>query len=166
MKRSVLLTCLALAACGGTSDADYNRVEVPEKEAEAQNVIDAAVAVNGASTTALAGVPVTKPSPNAARQRALPKEFQGYWGRTANDCELANTEATGRINVDADTIRFYESKARVLDVIEASPYAVTADLRFDGEGQTWQRRTEFRLENGGITLVRNDGGQTVRYSRC
>lgn len=166
MKRSVLLLCTALAACGGGSDADYNRIDVPEKEAEAQNVIDAAVAVNGASTTALAGVPVTKPSPNAARQRALPKEFQGYWGRTANDCELANTEATGRINVDADTIRFYESKARVLDVIEASPYAVTADLRFDGEGQTWQRRTEFRLENGGITLVRNDGGQTVRYSRC
>ena len=166
MRRAALLLLLPLAACSGGNDADYNRVEVPEKEAAAQNAIDAAVAQNGASSTALAGVPVTKPSPNAARGRALPKEFQGYWGRTADDCELANTAATGRINVDADTIRFYESKARVLDVIEASPYAVTAGLRFEGEGETWQRRSELRLENGGTTLVRTDGGQTFRYARC
>jgi hypothetical protein len=157
---------LVLAACGGGSEADYNRVEVPEAVAEAQNAIDAAVIANGAATTARAGVPVTKPSANAARGRALPKEFQGYWGVTPNDCELANTDATGRINVDADTIRFYESKARVLDVLDPSPYAVTTDLRFEGEGETWQRRTEWKLANGGTTLVRRDGGQTVRYSRC
>ena len=167
MTRSVLLLCFALAACGGASDADYNRVEVPEKEARAQNAIDAAVAQNGAATTALAGVPVTGTTRTAARNRALPREFQGYWGRTADDCELANTEATGRINIDADTIRFHESRARVLDVVSASSYAVTADLRFSGEGETWQRRTELRLDNGGTALVRTEAGAAaVRYSRC
>ena len=172
MRRATLLLLLPLAACGG-GGADYNRVEVPEKEAEAQNAIDAAVAQNGAATTTRTGVPVSGATPNAARNRALPKDYQGYWGVTANDCELANTAATGRINVDADTIRFYESRARVLDVDASSPYALRVDLRFSSEGQTWQRRTLLRLENGGTTLVRieppgdaRQSATTTRYSRC
>ena len=173
MRRAAFLLLLPLAACGGASDADYNRVEVPEKEAEAQNAIDAAVEQNGAAATARAGVPVTAVPRNTARDRALPKEFQGYWGVTPNDCELANTNATGRINVDADRIRFFESRARVVDVVSRSTYAVTVDLRFEGEGQTWQRRTILSLENGGTALVRTEtpvgsgaAPATTRYQRC
>lgn len=166
MKRSVLLSCVALAACSGGGEADYNRIEVPEREAEAQNAIDAAVAANGATTTARAGVPVAQEVRAAARARTLPKEFQGYWGLTANDCELANTAATGRIEVQGDAIRFFESKARVTSVSMSGDYAATAALRFSGEGETRERVNGFRLENGGTMLVRSDAGQTWRYSRC
>lgn len=175
MIRSALPLALALlAACsGGGGDADYNRIEVPEREAEAQNAIDAAVAANGATTTARVGVPVAQEVRSAARARTLPKEFQGYWGRTANDCELANTAATGRIEVQGDAIRFYESKARVTSVSMNGDYALTAALRFSGEGETWEQVNAFALENGGTVLTRTvppSGAQTpavtTRFSRC
>lgn len=156
---------LALAACSG-NDADYNRVDVPEKEAAAQAAIEQAVAQNGAATTARTGVPIAKSTPNAARDRAFPTEFLGYWGAGDNDCELANTAATGRINIDADTIRFYESRARVQRMDRRSPQEVAVDLRFSGEGQSFYAREVYRLDAGGTALVRTSPTATQRYRRC
>jgi hypothetical protein len=156
---------LALAACSqGT--ADYNEVDIPEREARADAAIQAAAAQSGTATVARTGLPVASPTPTAARDRTLPTGFQGYWGATPDDCELANVEATGRINVDADTIRFHEAKARVVGMQRRSAYEVVADLRFTGEGQTGTRRTGFRLEAGGTTLIRTQDGAAVRYQRC
>ena len=155
----------ALASCG-SGGADYNRVEVPEREAEAQAAIEQAVAHNGAASTALTGVPVGTATPTAARDRAFPTEFLGYWGVAPDDCELANTAATGRINIDADTIRFYEGRARVQHLARRSPQEVVADLRFSGEGRSWERRETFRLDAGGTALIRSDSPATLRYRRC
>ena len=167
MRRTAPFLLLTLAACSGDGSSDYGNVAVPEREAEAQAAIDRAVAQNGTATTARSGVPVGTPTENAARDRALPKEFQGYWGITPDDCELANTAATGRINIDADRIRFWESRARVVDVVDRSTYAVTVDLRFTGEGQTWQKRSEWKLEGGSTAMVRTDAGAApIRYQRC
>ncbi|KQT32635.1 hypothetical protein ASG29_12890 [Sphingomonas sp. Leaf412] len=166
MIRAAMMFPLILAACSGAG-SDYGNVAVPEREAEAQAAIDRAVAQNGTATTARSGVPVGTPTENAARDRALPKDFQGYWGITPDDCELANTAATGRINIDADRIRFWESRATVVDVVSRSTYAVTVDLRFSGEGQTWQKRTEWKLEGGSTAMVRTDAGAApIRYQRC
>ena len=154
-----------LSACSqGT--ADYNQVEVPEREARADAAIQAAARQQGQATVARSGVPVASPTPTAARDRTLPTDFQGYWGATPNDCELANVEASGRINIDADTIRFHESKARVVGIERRSPYQVVADLRFSGEGENGTARTGLRLEAGGTTLIRTQDGEAVRYQRC
>ncbi|MBB6505598.1 hypothetical protein F4693_002590 [Sphingomonas endophytica] len=156
---------LTLAACSG-HDADYNRVDVPEKEAAAQAAIEQAAAQNGAASTARTGVPVARSTPTAARDRAFPAEFLGYWGAGNNDCELANTEATGRINIDADTIRFHETRARVQRMDRRSPQEVVADLRFSGKGQSFQTREIYRLDAGGTALVRTSPSATQRYRRC
>ena len=156
---------LTLAACSG-HDADYNRVDVPEKEAAAQAAIEQAAAQNGAASTARTGVPVARSTPTAARDRAFPTEFLGYWGAGNNDCELANTEATGRINIDADTIRFHETRARVQRMDRRSPQEVVADLRFSGKGQSFQTREIYRLDAGGTALVRTSPTATQRYRRC
>ncbi|MEH3038316.1 MAG: hypothetical protein PGN23_17760 [Sphingomonas adhaesiva] len=174
MTRAITAMALAamLAACSGGTSADYNRVEVPEKEARAQAAIDAEVARSGAKSTARLGVPVATPTPNAARDRAFPAAFRGFWGASDDDCELANTAATGRIDVDGDTIRFYESKARVQAMRPLSPIALSADLRFDGEGQATIATETYRLENGDTTLSRTRAaaaGQpalSIRYKRC
>ena len=160
-----LLLAGLLAACS-SPDADYGNVSVPEREAEAQQAIEAAAATNGVRATARTGVPIQARPLTAARGRALPADYQGYWGVTPDDCELANTAATGRINIDADTIRFYEAKARVQSIALSAPYALSAELRFSGEGAGWTRRNDFRLENGGTVLVRRDGAQVVRYEKC
>lgn len=155
-----------LAACSGQNAADYNRVEVPEREAEAQAAIDAAAAQNGAASTARLGVPVATPTPAAARGRVIPVDFRGFWGMTDDDCELANTAAAGRIDVDGDTIRFYESKARVQSLRLDSPAALTLNLRFSGEGQTTLATENWLLENGGTMLVRRRDAASTRYKRC
>lgn len=154
-----------LAGCGGGS-ADYNRVDVPEREAEAQAAIERSVAQNGAATTARTGVPIARSTPTAARDRAFPTEFLGYWGAGDNDCELANTAATGRINIDADTIRFYEGRARVQRMDRRSPQEVVADLRFSGDGQGVLARETYRLDAGGTALIRTGATATQRYRRC
>lgn len=170
MRRIVAtMTIAALAACSGNSTADYAQgAKVPEGEAEAQAAIEQAVARNGAASTAVTGVPVSAPKETAARDRAFPREFQGYWGMTPDDCELANVVAEGRINIDADRIRFYESRARVTALHRNSPYAVTVDLRFEGEGRTWTRRGTLRLDGGGTALIRTEEAppSSVRYQRC
>ncbi|WP_375249474.1 hypothetical protein [Sphingomonas sp.] len=163
---------LWLAACSADGDADYNRVAVPEREARAQAAIEQAAASNGAAATATTGVPIAPPTRNALGDRALPIDFVGYWGITPDDCELANTAATGRINIDGDTIRFYEAKARVESLQRRSPYAVTAVLRFSGEGQTWRTTDRLLLEAGGTRLVRIQAATgdrpatTLRYRKC
>ena len=163
---------LLLAGCGGGDRDAYNEVHVDARQAQAQANIDAAVNQTGPHEVALSGVPVSSPTPNAARDRAFPTPFGGYWGATPNDCELANYAATGRIDIDNDTIRFFESKARVQTMTVRSPTQVDTLLRFSGDGQNWQRPTRFTLEQGGTTLVRaepGDGGRaplTVRYKRC
>ncbi|PCG15342.1 MAG: hypothetical protein DI530_12750 [Sphingomonas sp.] len=165
-RRALIFVLLsALAACS-SPQGDYGNVAVPEREAAAQQAIEAAAATNGVRATARTGVPIEVKPLTAARGRALPADYQGYWGVTPDDCELANTAATGRINIDADTIRFHESKARVQSIALRDPYALSAELRFSGEGAGWTRRNDFRLENGGTMLVRQDGAQVVRYRKC
>ena len=155
-----------LAACAPDA-ADYNRHDVPEDEARAQAAIDHAAAQNGVATTARAGVPIAAPTQTAARARAFPTEFLGYWGVSYDDCQLANTNATGRISIDADTIRFHEVKARVQRLEQHSPYEIVADLRFDGAGgPSWERRNRFTLEQGGTILVRSEAPNVQRYRRC
>lgn len=170
---SSLLAAMLLAACSGAPDeADYNRVEVPEREARAAAAIERAAAQNGTATTARLGVPVSSPTPQAGRARVFPTAFEGYWGATPGDCELANIAATGRIAVERDTIRFYESRARVQSLSERSPYEVTTELRFSGEGESWARQATWRLEQGGTTLIRSESAsatapaRVVRYQRC
>jgi hypothetical protein len=154
-----------LAACGG-GDTDYNHVDVPEREAEAQAAIEQSVAQNGAARTALSGVPIARASPSAARDRAFPTEFLGYWGAGDDDCELANVDATGRINIDADTIRFYQARARVQRLERRSAQEVAVDLRLSRDGKTFERRETYRLDAGGTALVRSDPPATQRYRRC
>jgi hypothetical protein len=157
---------MALLAGCSRHDADYNRVDVPEREAAAQAAIEQAAAENGAATIARTGVPVAKSTPNAARDRAFPTEFLGYWGAGDNDCELANTAATGRINIDADTIRFYETRARVQRIDRRSAQELAVDLRFSGQGPGVYAREVYRLDAGGTALVRTSPTAKQRYRRC
>ena len=166
---TALLT-LGLAGCGA-STSDYNQVEVKPKEARADAVIANAAQAVGPRELAMKGLPVATPTPRGGSDDALPVAFQGYWGVTPGDCELANVDATGRINIDGATIRFFESRAQVTRLSARSPGELTARLTYRGEGQTWDRDTRLLLEAGGTRLIRSEampGGavQTTRYQRC
>lgn len=165
----LLPLALATTGCSRTSDNYADAGRVPAKEARAAAAIDRAAAAEGAHAAERQGLPVAPAPATAARDRALPTAFQGYWGATPNDCELANTEARGRIEIDTDTIRLWETKARVERLVTSSPYRVVADLSLSGPDARWKARSTLALEAGGTTLIRTDAGEravTVRYQKC
>lgn len=156
----LLLPLIACAACSdaGKPDGGDNR---------AAAAIENAVAENGAAATAAKGLPVTPPAQARANPRAFPPAFQGYWGIAPADCSLANVDATGRINIDGGTVRFYESRARVATVVRAASDAFVADMGFSGEGQRWTKRIDWTLAVGGTRLIRTDAGAAaITYQRC
>ena len=167
MRVATVLLSLGLAACSGGGGGDYNdAARISEKDAKAARAIEHAVQTRGAATIAR-GVPVETPTPGVDRSRALPTAFQGFWGVGPRDCELANINAHGRLFIDRDTLRFYESKATVAELQESSPTSAVAVLAFKGEGQRWTRRTTITLAAGGTRLTRTpDGERAITYQHC
>lgn len=165
--RRLALAFLLVAACSRQPDYD-DATELSGKDAKAANAVAQDVAANGVASAEAKGLPVSKPTVTVAKRNALPVAFQGYWGMTPADCDLANAAATGRIDVEGDTIRFYESKARVAKLNVGDGSSVTADLAFTGEGKRWTRQTTFALLAGGTRLLRREQGQanTITYQRC
>lgn len=166
---ALLTTLVTAGACSRTSDNYATAAEIPADEARAAAAIDRAAAQNGARLTALEGLPVSPPPIGPARNRVLPTAFQGYWGVTPNDCELANTEAHGRLNIDADTIRQWEGKGSVDRIVAATPYRAVADISFSDAGTRWKTRTTLTLGSGGMTMMRSDAGGRplqARYQKC
>lgn len=162
---------LLLAACSA-SQADYNQVEVRPKEAEADAMIANAAGEKGPRALALEGVPVSTPTPRAGGDNTLPATFQGYWGIRPTDCELANVNATGRVNIDGATVRFFESRAQIGNANALSPFEYEVALQFSGEGRRWTRVDRLKLGAGGTRLVRQEivpgqpQPQTTTYQRC
>lgn len=167
--KAALLSALLLAACSnGLDQSEYNGAAQPSaKDVRAEQAIARGVARNGAAATAAGGAPVTVATPGLDRSRVLPAAFQGYWALTPLDCELANVDATGRLFIEGDGLRFYESRARIAAVESAAPTRVVARLDYSGEGERWTRRTTLALTAGGTRLTRTaDGERAITYQRC
>jgi len=86
----------------------------------------------------------------------IPAALQGRWGINEADCDRSRADAKGLMEVGPGTIRFYESRGKLRDLIVADPTRLEADFDFTGEGQTWERRVILDLEGG--TLTRRDYG--------
>ena len=165
---------LILAACSsGPEKADYSdAADVDPAQARAQERIDATANAIGVNNAARIGVPVSSPTPSAARARKLPVAFQGYWGVTSGDCDLRNADAAGRVSVDADKVRLEDGKATVQRLTERSPSVVDTILHVDTAAGSGERPVRFMLEQGGTRLVMTRGAvagtppATIRYQRC
>jgi hypothetical protein len=75
------------------------------------------------------------------------------------------------LEIDATTLRFYESRGTLGDIDKRGVDAIAAEFAFTGEGQTWSRDMTLSLENGGKTLVRRESGEgaaaePLTYTRC
>lgn len=116
-----------------------------------------------AAATALpipAGTPIT----------AMPAAMQGRWGMAPDDCDPARSDAKGLLQVGADSLRFYESRATLRSAAMIGPDAVRATFAYTGEGMEWTAEDTFRLINNGEVLVRRSTGaeptEPFEYRRC
>lgn len=156
-KITALLLFLALAACSGKEQAATNEA-----------VAEAAIAHIEASATGnvAPGLPVADKEAKLDRS-ALPPAFEGRWGMTPADCDIARGDTRGLLSITGSKLTFWDAGATASVVGGSSRYKVVADLALSDHGRKWQRRDTFELTNAGTTLQRTEAaGKTYRYERC
>ena len=139
---------LSLAACSGSDNAS-----------EAPPTNEATVAV------------VTPDATETGGEIQIPAALRGRWGLVPADCTSTRGDAKGLIAVDAETIKFYESRATLGTVKEVRESRVLASFNFTGEGQEWTVDEELDLQGDGQVLVRTEHGLgamagPLRYTKC
>ena len=75
------------------------------------------------------------------------------------------------MTIDAMSIRFYESIAKLDSVDQRSNTAIKANYAFSGEGMDWQRDMTLALQPGGKVLIKQEFGKDApagpyKYNRC
>lgn len=158
MRRLLLIGCAVLAGCGSTEREASDAATAPANQAVAE--VDA-LPPSETQLTNAAGEPVAT-APAAA---AIPAAFRGRWGMVPADCTSTRGDAKGLMTIEAERIRFYESRAVPTDLKVESPERWTAVLAFEGEGQNWTERTAMTLGDGGQSLTRT-AEQSFTYRRC
>jgi hypothetical protein len=115
--------------------------------------------------------PSADPSPEASAgpedAASIPRRFRGRWGLVPADCDPRRDDNKGLMQVTAQKLSFYESRAIPSAVKRAGPDTIAVSLAFSGEGQTWTEAARFTLRQNGRILVRAGGeGGPLRYTRC
>src|SRR5688500_18174830 len=154
------VAALALAACKPPSDP--NAADPGELKVEAADIEPRPPGGNAATGSAAANqdlpVPLT----------VIPAAFQGQWGMVPADCTSTRGDNKGLITVEADSIRFYESRAILTKVTENAPENFTGDFKFTGEGQPGIKPQTLKLAGSSNTVSRSETSPAMRftYQRC
>ena len=162
MHRKIMVAALAAAALGACSS----------KQEPQPAQTDAALAE--AAQSAAAPSPVTEPSADASSaeaEKSIPQAMRGRWGLVAADCTPGRADAKGLMTIDAMSIRFYESVAKLSKVDQRSETALKAGYAFSGEGMDWKRDMTLALQPGGKVLIKQEFGSDAppgpyQYKRC
>ena len=94
----------------------------------------------------------------AEAEKSIPLALRGRWGSVAADCTSTRGDAKGLITISADSLRYYESVAKLGTVTERSDTSLAAGFAFSGEGMEWQRDMTLKLQDGGKALVIQEFG--------
>ena len=154
------IALLALTACQPPSDP--NAADPGELNVDAAGIEPLPPSGNAATGNAAANEAL--PVPLAV----IPAAFQGQWGMVPADCTSTRGDNKGLITVEADGIRFYESRAILIKVTLNAPENFAGDFRFTGEGQTWTKPQTLKLSGSSNTLIRSesDPALSFTYKRC
>jgi hypothetical protein len=115
--------------------------------------------------------PSEVPAADTAAAKDIPQAMQGRWGLVAADCTSTKGDAEGLLEIDANALRFYESRGTLGEVDQRSDDTITAEFAFEGEGQTWSRDMTLSVKDDGKTLIRRESGEgaadgPLEYTRC
>ena len=107
-------------------------------------------------------------SADAGPATTIPAAFHGRWGMVPADCTSTRGDAKGLITIGPDSIRFYESVARLTKVTGDYPENFTGTFAYTGEGMTWTRTENLKLTGSSNTLIRSESDPPGRftYTRC
>ena len=162
--RYAALAFLLLAACGGPDPV--------ADEAENSGALPAPATVNssdpsGAPPAANSSTP-TQPISGAGPARAvpIPPIVHGRWGLTPGDCTSTKGDAKGLLTIDAEGLRFYESRAVPVDRVNTSPDSFSAEFAFTGEGMEWKKFLTLELQDDKLVRTESNPTTSYTYARC
>lgn len=150
---------LSLAACSSEpTEPEVQGTDAPIMESAAAGGVTASEAASPASTEVVA-------------DDAMPQGMRGRWGLVPLDCTGDPAAAKGLVAIGADSMKFYESVAKLGMIERVDPQTLVAAFEFSGEGHTWVLDVTLELSEDGQTLVRRDKGpdampEPLTYTRC
>lgn len=164
MIRSLLFAsaaALALAACSKGPDPDAVKTGPAISEAASPEVAESSAPAVAAPSEASAD----------RAEMSIPSAMRGRWGLVPLDCSGDPAAAKGMITIGAETIKFYESVAKLAKIGQRSDTAMRASYAFSGEGMEWKRDMTLALQPGGKVLIKQEFGEDAppgpyKYTRC
>ena len=157
LRFAALTLIAAVAAC-------HDGAKPSAQDNKAAAAIGNAVAANSTAAQ-LEGLPVPQPTAHALAYQ-IPTSFVGRWGMTPADCDPDGSAVKGLLTITDDSLKFWESKGSVQQIVRHSPYDITLQLAMTGEGQSWASTTRLVLDAAATELVRSDNSHSYRYQRC
>lgn len=105
-------------------------------------------------------------TPGGPERAAIPLALQGRWGLTPADCTTALGDAKGLLVINADELRFYESRAVPSGNVQTSGNTLNGDFEFTGEGQTWKKFESLQRRGHKLTRTESDPTASYVYAKC
>ncbi len=151
---------LALSACSKGQDPAAIKTDPALTEASAD-----------AGATPAPTAPTGSEGAADQAEKSIPMAMRGRWGLVAADCTSTRGDAKGLMTIEATSIRFYESVAKLAKVDQRSETALKANYAFSGEGMEWKRDMTLALQPGGKVLIKQEFGEDApagpyKYNRC
>jgi hypothetical protein len=160
MKTSIvtMTAILALAAC-------------TQQDPVADNLQNAdSLPVSNTPEASPTGAPPANAGSNAAAPAApsgaIPPALQGRWGLTPVDCTTALGDAKGLLVINANELRFYESRAVPSPGIQTSADSASGNFAFTGEGQEWTKYEALHAQGDKLVRTERDPNASFTYVRC
>lgn len=97
---------------------------------------------------------------------AIPASFQGRWALTPADCTSTRGDNKGLMTVTADTLTFYEARAKPEGELKRTSHSVSGEFAFTGEGQSWKKYQVLDLQSGKLVRTESDPMASYTYARC
>jgi hypothetical protein len=163
---------LTVTACGG-SDLVAVDAEDTAGLPSIDNVAggrDGVPSADGGAPAGATATPGTRGSSsfpaNPDPAAAIPAALHGRWGMTPADCTSTRGDAKGLLEVSADGLRFYESRATPVRNVERSGDSIRADFAFTGEGETWTKFQTLALQDARLVRTESSPMASFTYVRC
>jgi len=104
--------------------------------------------------------------PASSGAEKIPAALQGRWGLTPADCTSALGDAKGLLVINAEELRFYESRAVPSDNVQTSDNTLAGDFHFTGEGQTWEKFESLQRRGHKLTRTESNPTASYVYAKC
>jgi hypothetical protein len=68
--------------------------------------------------------------------------------------------------IDANELRFYESRAVPLTNIDADSDSISGTFAFTGEGQSWSKYETLKIDKSHLTRTESKPTVSFSYAKC